>query len=341
MTRRAASVASLASAASASGARVAWLSVGGLGLSALVWGLSWWPVRHAQALGVQPLWTTALIYVPGAALVLLLRPAALGQWLRSRDLLLVALAAGGANACFNLGVASGDVVRVVLLFYLMPVWATLLARWLLAERIGASGWMRLLLALGGALIVLWPAGGGLPLPRSAADWLGLAGGAFFALDNVMLRRGAQAPASARMLAMFAGGLICGALLALLLQALGLASPLPPPHADWAVPVLLLGLAMVAGSYGLQYGAAHLPAALTAVVMMLEIVFASLSSAWLGAGHLGPRTWIGGGLIAAGALLGALAEAAGAPRGTAHDEEPDARHNDRLPGRTPAAPGSPR
>ena len=331
----------VAQARVAVGARAAWLSVGGLGLSALVWGLSWWPVRHAQALGVQPLWTTALIYAPGAALVLLLRPAALGQWLRSRDLLLVALAAGGANACFNLGVASGDVVRVVLLFYMMPVWATLLARWLLAERIGAAGWMRLLLALAGALIVLWPAGGGLPLPRSAADWLGLAGGAFFALDNVMLRRGAQAPASARMLAMFAGGLVCGALLALLLQGLGVAPALPSPRADWGVPVLLLGLAMVAGSYGLQYGAARLPVALTAVVMMLEIVFASLSSAWLGAGHLGARAWVGGGLIAAGVLLGALAEAAAEGRAASHDVAPGARHNDVLPGRAPAARGSPR
>ncbi len=327
--------------AAAAGARVAWLSVGGLGLSALVWGLSWWPVRHAQALGVQPLWTTALVYAPGAALVLLLRPAALGQWLRSRDLLLVALAAGGANACFNLGVASGDVVRVVLLFYMMPVWATLLARWLLAERIGTAGWVRLLLALAGALIVLWPAAGGLPLPRSPADWLGLAGGAFFALDNVMLRRGAQASASARMLAMFAGGLVCGALLALLLQGLGVAPALPPLRADWGWPVLLLGLAMVAGSYGLQYGAARLPAALTAVVMMLEIVFASLSSAWLGAGHLGPRAWIGGGLIAAGVLLGALAEAAAEGRAASHDDPPGTRHNDVLPGRAPATRGSPR
>lgn len=323
------------------GARTAWLSVGGLGLSALVWGLSWWPVRHAQALGVQPLWTTALVYAPGALLVLLLRPGALGQCLRSPGLLLVALAAGGANVCFNLGVARGDVVRVVLLFYMMPVWATLLARWLLGERIGAAGWMRLALALAGALIVLWPGGSGLPLPRSGADWLGLAGGLFFALDNVMLRRCAQATASARMLAMFAGGLLCGALLALLLQSLGAAPVLPPPRADWGLPVLVLGLAMVAGSYGLQYGAARLPAALTAVIMMLEIVFASLSSAWLGAGRMDLRAWAGGGLIAAGVLLGAWAEAAGQRRAAAHDEASGTEHNEAVPAPVPAARGSPR
>ena len=321
------------------GARAAWLSVGGLGLSALVWGVSWWPVRHAQALGVQPLWTTALVYAPGALLVLVLRPGALRQWLRSPGLLLVALAAGCANACFNLGVANGDVVRVVLLFYLMPVWATLLARWLLDERIGAAGWLRLALALAGALIVLWPAGAGLPLPRQGADWLGLVGGMFFALDNVMLRRCAHASESARMLAMFGGGLLCGALLAWLLQGLVAAPALPPWRAAWGLPVLLLGLAVVAGSYGLQYGAARLPAALTAVIMMLEVVFASLSSAWFGAGRLDARAWIGGGLIGAGVLLGALAEAAAERRAAARDGAPGARHNvDHAAGAT-AARGS--
>lgn len=286
----------------------AWLAVAGLASSALVWGLSWWPVRHAHALGVQPLWTTALVYVPGVALVLLVRPAALAGLLRSPSLWLVALSAGGANVCFNLGVALGDVVRVVLLFYLMPVWAALLARPLLGERVGRAGWLRLALALCGAMVVLWPSDGGWPLPRQPADWLGLCGGVFFALNNVMLRRCAQEAAPARMLAMFVGGLACGAGLAWLAQGLGLAPALPAPSLSWMGPVLLLGLAMLGGSFGLQYGAARLPAALTAVVMMLEIVFASLSSALLGASHPGPQALAGGLLIAVGVLLGALAEA---------------------------------
>ncbi len=287
----------------------AWLAAAGLAGSALVWGLSWWPVRHLQQLGVQPLWTTALVYAPGALLVLLARPRALRGLLRHPSLLLVALGAGGANVCFNLGVATGDVVRVVLLFYLMPVWATLLARWLLGERIGPGALLRLVLALGGALVVLWPRAGGWPLPRQAADWLGLCGGMFFALNNVMLRRCAEVDAAARALAMFAGGLACGALLALLLQALGEAPGLPRPQAAWLLPALALGLALCAGGLGLQYGAARLPATLTAVIMMLEIVFASLSSAWLGAGRLGPRVFAGIVLIGAGVVLGARAEAA--------------------------------
>ncbi len=315
------------------GAGDSWLAAGGLMLSALVWGLSWWPLRHVRALGVQPMWTTALVYLPGAVLVLLLRPQALRQLLRSRGLWLVTLCAGGANVCFNLGVAWGDVVRVVLLFYLMPVWATLAARLVLREPVGRAGLLRLALAMAGALIVLWPSDGGWPLPRHAADWLGLLGGVFFACNNVLLRRFAQAPAASRLLAMFAGGVLCGGLPAWLLQSLRLAPRLPPPSAAWLLPVGLLGLALAAGGFGLQYGAARLPAALTAVIMMLEIVFASLSSALLGASHPGLRTLAGGLLIGFGVLLGALAEA----RIARIARDARAEHNDGMHQAARAAP----
>ena len=299
-----------------------WLAAAGLGLSALVWGLSWWPVRHAQALGVQPLWTTALIEIPGTVLLLMLRPGTLLEVLRSPGLALVALGSGGANVCFNLGVAAGDVVRVVLLFYLMPVWATLLARAVLRERIGVAGWLRLALALGGALLVLWPRDGGWPVPHHAADWLGLCGGMFFALNNVMLRRCAGASAAAGMLAMFTGALLCSALLGGLLLQLGAIAVPPAPRVAWLLPVGLLGCALVAGGFGLQYGAARLSAGLTALVMMLEIVFASLSSALLGASHPGLHAAAGGALIAAGVLFGAMAEARA--RAAAPDETYDPR-----------------
>ena len=29
--------------------------------NALVWGLSWWPLRQLQGYGLHPLWTTALV----------------------------------------------------------------------------------------------------------------------------------------------------------------------------------------------------------------------------------------------------------------------------------------
>ncbi len=133
--------------------------IGALLLNATVWGLSWIPFRALDGLGMHSLWTTTWIYALSAAVVLARYPAALAQTFSSPWLVLLALAAGLTNACFNWGVTVGEVVRVVLLFYLMPVWAALFARVLLGERTGAAAAARIALALAGAFVVLWQADG--------------------------------------------------------------------------------------------------------------------------------------------------------------------------------------
>jgi drug/metabolite transporter (DMT)-like permease len=279
-------------------------AISGLMLNAFVWGVSWWPFRHLNALGLNPLWATAAIYAVSTVVILLARPQALGSLLRNPALWLILLASGATNAAFNWGVTEGDVVRVVLLFYLMPVWATLLARWLLHERLTPLVGLRLALALAGAMVVLWPPDGGLPLPQHPADWLGVTGGMFFALNNVLLRKYAHTPPEARGLAMFAGGTLVAGGLAAVLTVGGVASglPLPTLHLAWAVG--LLALAFLAANLGLQYGAERLPSSLTAVVMTIEIVFASGSAVLLGAEHLSAQALIGGSLILLAILLAA-------------------------------------
>ena len=102
-------------------------------VNAFIWGVSWWPFRYLQSLGVHPLWATALTYAVVVALIVGRRPQALRQLLAAPTLWVLALAAGCTNAAFNWAVSIGDVVRVVLLFYLMPLWSVLLARQVLAE----------------------------------------------------------------------------------------------------------------------------------------------------------------------------------------------------------------
>ncbi|MDE2255899.1 MAG: DMT family transporter [Betaproteobacteria bacterium] len=281
------------------------IAIAGLMLNALVWGVSWWPFRHLHALGLNPLWATALIYGVSSVAILAWRPRALILLLGKPPLWLILLASGSTNAAFNWAVTQGDVVRVVLLFYLMPVWATLLARWLLGERLTKWVSVRLTLALVGAMVVLWPPGGGLPLPRQSADWLGVAGGFFFALNNVLLRKYAQTPPEARGLAMFAGGTIVAGGLAAVFAASGLGSPLPALSTQWLVPVAALSLAFLVANLGLQYGAERLPSSLTAVVMTVEVVFASGSAVVLGAEQLSRQALIGGSLILLAILLAAV------------------------------------
>ena len=274
-------------------------------LNAFVWGVSWWPLRHLQGMGLHPLWSTALIYAAAVVVIVWRWPRAVGQLLRTPVLWILVLAAGGTNAGFNWAVSIGDVVRVVLLFYLMPLWAVLLARWLLHERLTRCAALRVLLALAGAAIVLKPAGAGWPVPASLPDWLGIAGGFCFALNNVMLKRESGRPREARALAMFLGGMLVAGALALVLGLAGGVAPPPAPRPDWLLPALALAAAFLAANLALQYGASHLPANVTAVVMLVEVVFAAGSAVLLGDQELTGQALLGGGLILGAALLSAL------------------------------------
>ena len=281
-------------------------------LNALVWGCSWWPFRQLEMRGLHPLWATVLIYAVAVLVIVVLRPRAVGQLLRTPALWVLVVAAGTTNATFNWAVTIGDVVRVVLLFYLMPLWTVLLARLVLHEPLTRLAAVRVLLALAGAAIVLWPADrsgwDALPLPRSLPDWLGVIGGFSFALNNVMLRREANRPEEGRALAMFGGGMVVAGALALVLSAGGAVPPLPAPAPAWLGGVGVMALLFLAGNLALQYGAARLPANVTSVVMLTEILFASASALALGGGSLNGQLLLGGALILLAALLSTLAGA---------------------------------
>jgi len=276
-----------------------------LTFNAFTWGVSWWPLRELQSRGLHPLWATVMIYAVAVLAITLWRREAWGQLWRARTLWLLVLAAGTTNASFNWGVTVGDVVRVVLLFYLMPLWAVLLARLLLKEAVTTRALVRVGIALLGAVIVLWPESGlkgGLPLPRTLPEWLGVLGGFTFALNNVLLRREAHQPEAARALAMFLGGALVAGVLASMLSLQGLA-PLPPaPAAGWLLMALTLAAAFLAGNLALQYGASHLPANVTAVVMITEVLFASGSAVLLGAAVVTAPLLLGGALIIGASLL---------------------------------------
>jgi drug/metabolite transporter (DMT)-like permease len=236
--------------------------------------------------------------------LLLVQPSAWRGFLKHPLLWWLVLASGLTNVGFNWAVTVGDVVRVVLLFYLMPAWVVVLAWPLLGEKPTPGSLLRLVLALTGVVIVLkMPASPSpWPVPENLADWLALMGGFSFALTNILLRRLNQTPGEARMLAMFGGGAVMATLAAVLGMGLGVVAAPPAPGMAWTGLVLLVSLAFLAGNLALQYGAAHLRASATSLIMLSEVVFASVSSVLLGTGELSTRTLLGGALILLASLL---------------------------------------
>ncbi len=302
------------------------LAVLALALNALVWGLSWWPMRQLDADGLHPLWATACVFTLATVFVTLISPAGWLHFKQHPQLWWLMAASGLTNVGFNWAVTTGDVVRVVLLFYLMPTWSLLLAWWLLGERPTRGALARLGLALLGVVLVLKTPASPWPLPQDLPDVLALLAGFCFALTNIWLLRLQSAPESSRMVAMFGGGALmaiaCAVLATLtrvipavptfalpadgfavsaVLTWLGDASVVQAA-ATWAPYVLGLSAAFLVSNFTLQYGAARLSAHATAMVMMSEVVFASVSSVALGASTLTWRVGLGGGMIVLAALL---------------------------------------
>lgn len=291
------------------------LAVLALALNALVWGLSWWPLRQLDADGLHPLWATACVFTLATVVLTLISPSGWGHFTQHPQLWWLMAAAGLTNVGFNWAVTTGDVVRVVLLFYLMPTWSLLLAWWLLGERPTRGALMRLGLALLGVVLVLKTPESTWPLPQDLPDALALFAGFCFALTNIWLLRLQHTPESSRMLAMFGGG-ACTALTCAVLATLAGVIPAAVPAfvmanreasvaqaaVTWAPYVLGLSVAFLVSNFTLQYGAARLSAHATAMVMMSEVVFASVSSVALGASTLSWRIGLGGGMIVLAALL---------------------------------------
>lgn len=271
-------------------------------LNAFVWGVAWWPFRALQAHGLHPLWATTIIFVFSLLCLLAVQPQAWRGFLKHPMLWWLLLASGLTNVGFNWAVTVGDVVRVVLLFYLMPAWVVLLAWPLLGEKPTAGSLLRLALALTGVVIVLKTPASPWPIPESLADGLALMGGFSFALTNILLRKLNETPSASRTLAMFGGGAVMALGAAGIGMGLGVVAALPAPNWAWTGLALFISLAFLAGNLALQYGAAHLSASATSLIMLSEVVFASVSSVVLGTGELSTRTLLGGGLVLLASLL---------------------------------------
>jgi drug/metabolite transporter (DMT)-like permease len=270
-------------------------------INATVWGVSWWPLKWLEARGMGSLWATFFIFAVCTIGVLLYRPGSFAALLKTPVLAWLALAAGMTNVCFNIALATGDVVRSVLLFYLMPMWVVMLTRWLLHESITLMAVARVTLALLGAALVLSEGRLVIPIPNSLADWLAVAGGFFFGLNNVILRKYANVSDEARALAMFGGAVVCAPIAIFVMSLAGKPIVFAPENVTW-IGLALFAIAVLIANLALQYGASRLRANVLSVLMLAEILVATISSWMAGAATITSATLIGGAFIVSASLL---------------------------------------
>ena len=279
------------------------LSILALLFAALVWGVIWYPYRLLRDAGIDGIAATTATYAVAFLLGLVFLRHALARVNWSWNLLWLAVAAGGCNLGYVLATLNGEVVRVLLLFYLAPLWTIVFSRVLLGERLNRFGVFVIALSLTGAATILWQPRIGLPVPHDAADWLGLGAGASYALFNVLSKRAHGVGIEVKSMVSFAGAVCVGGLLMLL----GAEVPAMPASATaWGLLGMIACVLLVVNLVA-QYGLAHVAANRAIVIMLSEVGFAVLSSWWLANEVPGLKEWVGGSMIVAASVFSAEME----------------------------------
>ncbi|BBP43901.1 DMT family transporter [Thiosulfativibrio zosterae] len=268
------------------------------------WGLSWWPLKTLNQLGFEgPL----IILVAYGLLSLAFLP-----WiLRYRAYIAshfkawfsILLLGGGANLAFNFALIEGEVIRVMVLFYLLPLWGVLGGKFLLHEKVGRLGWLAAGLAISGAFLIV----GGFDIfttPPTWIDGVALLSGFLFAMNNLAFRAHQDLPLVPKLGALFIGTLIFSGILCIVAQT---TLPTETSSLDW---FWLAGYGLVwllIANLGSQWSVTHLPASRSSIIMVMELVVAVVSAILIGNETLHFWEAIGGLLILSATLLEAFKE----------------------------------
>ena len=221
-----------------------------------VWGLFWIPLRALEEAGLHGLWITVVYFlVPTTCLV----PVTLRRWRHVRQggfqLQLTAMVSGGALLLYSTSIVYTDVVRAMLLFYLTPVWATILARVFLGDAITPSRIFAMGMAILG-MLTIFGLGARFPIPQNAGDWLGVGSGFLWAVAMVLIRMSESHSAIELTAGFFQWSLILSAGAAFLL------APSYIPSIEQTLPALPLLLVFMAllvlpGTYASLWGPKYL------------------------------------------------------------------------------------
>jgi drug/metabolite transporter (DMT)-like permease len=262
-------------------------------LASSFWGVLWVPMRHIEAMGLSGLWVVVLFhFLPALAILpLIVKTASSSRrdWGRAA----VAGALMGAGfALYALGLVVASVTKTVILFYMTPIWSTVIAYFVLRERAGWRRWLAIAAALMGCALVTGVSRD--ELRFDPADLLGLLSGLFWALGSVVIRRyDALNFVTVSFLQYLFGGIMA------LLAALYFGDPIPQLNAllQAIPPAFLASVVLFLPSVLLIFRIMqYVSPGLVGILMLSEALVAAVSAAfWLGE-TLSSMQWIGGGAI---------------------------------------------
>lgn len=153
--------------------------------SGMAFGAFWVPVRLVEQAGFGAPWAMVIITLTPALMCLPLVLPRRMEYIHGGWGLAGGLLAGIAYALYSASLLYTEVMRAVLLFYLMPIWGFLLGWLILRDRITFHRWLAIGLGWAG-MFVIFADNSGIPLPRNVGDWFGVASGMFWAVGAVII-----------------------------------------------------------------------------------------------------------------------------------------------------------
>ena len=267
-------------------------------ISSIGWGLTWLPLKFLSSMGMEGL---SLVLIAFGAAAIVLMPLTIRQWPtwrgNKRFLVLITIFGGFANISFQTAIFHGDVIRVMILFYLLPAWSVLGGYLFLNEQIDRKRLITLTSALLGAFIIL----GGPEIFDAAPSWidlLAIGSGLSFAMNNIVFRYSEQLPLTGKVNAAFVGCALM-ALIAITLNDDKL-STVSSMNIFWSMLYGIIWLMLI--TYGTQWGVERLEAGRASILIIMELVVAIISAAIILGETMSQIELLGGMLIIVAALI---------------------------------------
>ena len=290
-----------------------YLAIFGLLFGAMCWGIIWYPYRIMNDAGVSGIASSFYTYLIAIILgALLFAKHWRGVFSLPKSAIWLCIIAGWTNLSYVLAVIDGEVMRVMLLFYLSPLWTLVLAHFWLKETISKAGFISIAIAMLGAYIMLADPFNSqsnfLPLPQNQSEWLALSAGIGFSFTNVITRKSVHLSLAAKSMLVWVGVAVMSLLFIPFLGLLDLNAHFPSPDFftlnNWII-MGLIAILLMAATLFVQYGVTKITASRASVLFLFELVVAAIAAYYLANEAMMLNEWIGGGLIIAAGLLAAF------------------------------------
>ena len=264
----------------------------------MVWGLIWYPYRVLDDLGFSAIHSSLFIFSSAIAVSLFFYPLNSYEIFKKKNFWIYAFVGGVTNIAYALAVIEGELVRVMLLFFLSPVWTLPFTYLFLDEVIKPRHVFAAVVSIIGACIILWKPD--IFVTRiGLGDMFAIIGGVGFALTNVLARTFVYLSVKEKSYAIWVGVVII-AFLSLFLLSMDLKFNQINPSSMGLF--LFVGITLLLTTMVIQHGLRLVDAVRASPIFLFEIIVVAISGYYLANEILKLKDFIGGLFIITGVLI---------------------------------------